>query len=56
MTEANHLCNHAYVKHQKAIQDLDALKEKLWRGGETQKWGITDINVLNELTHIKEDK
>ena len=56
LTEANHLTSHAFAKHEKAIADLNSLKEKLWKNGETAKWGITDINIVNELSHLRDDK
>jgi hypothetical protein len=56
LTEANHLSSYAFTKHEKAIADLNALKEKLWKSGDTAKWGITDHNIITELTHLRDDK
>ena len=56
LTEANHLTSHAFTKHEKAISDLNALKEKLWNSGDTAKWGITDTNIISELTTLVYDK
>jgi hypothetical protein len=32
------------------------LKEKLWKSGDTSKWGIADENIITEMTQIRDDK